>query len=1022
SYTVKYHYNYPVGGNGVSDTVSTSATIVLESPPTYPEGYTFLGWSRSGSGSAPYYAEGSTYTLTYSTTHFYGVWGINTQTVTFTAGANGSLSGSTSSIVNYNTPWSSVSVPTPNGNTGYAFKEWSPSLPAGSDKITTDLSFTASFEPISYNINYNLDGGTNNGSNPSTYTVESSVMLSDPTKVGYRFIEWQENGVSTTGIPAGSTGAKTFTAIWGIDEYILSYNLNGAAGTPPASTTFANGTTVSGLAGLPAGIVYLGYTFDGWSLTPGGSKVTSVTIQDSDIELYARWNAETYTLFYNRNGGIGAVPAAVGGYTIGQTVTSFAAKPYSLFKQGYTFLGWGTSANSGVVESVTFGTSNITLYAQWQINTYTVKFFGMYGELLKTETVNFGGSATPPDTDIYNGFQFEMWSSSRLIMWPASYTNINANTNVYGWWLPIPYSITYGGVEGAFNPNIRFAYTVVSPTITLRDPIKEGYVFTGWEPEGIIPHGSTGNKHFVANWEADTDNDGVADKDEFRVTYDLNSGSGTTPVDTYIYSGISSQSTFTAASQGDINRFGYTFLGWDKDGNAATANISAGSSGNPINSTTGNITLYAIWQVNQYNITYILGDGGVNGLNPAAYNVNTLPLTFNAPSRDGYVFVEWQDESAVAAAGISSGSTGDRTFTAVWEEDTDRDGVADKDEFRVTYDLNSGSGTTPVDTYLYSGISPQSTFTAASQGDINRFGYTFLGWDKDGSAATASIAAGTEGNAINATTGNVTLYAIWQLNQYTITYAGLAGSSFATTNPNVTTFSVETPTFTITNPTRPGYTFNGWTGTGLSTNTNSITIESGSTGDRTYTATWTINFIPATVTPTPIVTPVPPVVPAPVVTPAPTTTPAPTASPTPELTTIPEESTPLNPSPDAGLTEIPDEEVPLAAQPETADVLTLVNLIAMVLTLVGAVLMLLKKSKKDEETGKEESGFKRTGTKVISLIAAAGGVAFFFLTQPLKGLDIWDKYSIWQLLIFAVGAVMAIAAHTKKKAQENVDA
>ena len=818
----------------------------MESPPTYPQGYTFLGWSRSGSGSAPYYEEGASYIITENgTIHFYGQWQVSTYTVTFTAGANGSLSGSSSSIVNYNTPWSNIAVPTPNGNTGYAFKEWSPSLPAGSDKITTDLSFTASFEPISYNINYNLDGGTNNGSNPSTYTVESSVMLSDPTKVGYRFIEWQENGISTTGIPAGSTGAKTFTAIWGIDEYTLSYNLNGAAGTPPASTTLANGTTVSGLAGLPAGIVYPGYTFDGWSLTPGGSKVTSVTIQDSDIELYARWNAETYTLFYNRNGGIGGVPAAVGGYTIGQTVTSFAAKPYSLFKQGYTFLGWGTSTNSGVVESVTFGTSNITLYAQWQINTYTVKFFGRYGELLKTEAVNFGGSATPPATDIYNGFGFMSWF--------PSYTNINWNTNVYGLWLPIPYNITYGGVEGAVNPNLP-VYNVLFPTITLNNPQKPGYVFTGWEPEGIIPHGSTGNKHFVATWEADTDNDGVADKDEFR----------------------------------------------------------------------------------------------------------------------------------------------------------------------VTYDLNSGSGTTPVDTYLYSGISPQSTFTAASQGDINRFGYTFLGWDKDGSAATASIAAGTEGNTINATTGNVELYAIWQLNQYTITYAGLAGSSFATTNPNVTTFSVETPTFTITNPTRPGYTFNGWTGTGLSTNTNSITIESGSTGDRTYTATWSINFIPATVTPTPIVSPVPPVVPAPV-TPVPTTTPAPTASPTPELTTIPEESTPLNPSPDVGLTEIPDEEVPLAAQPETPDVLPLVNLIAMVLTVVGAVIVLLKKSKKDEETGKEESGFKRTGTKVISLIAAAGAVAYFFLTQPLNGLDIWDKYSIWQLVIFAVGAVMAIAAHTKKKAQEKAE-
>jgi multidrug transporter EmrE-like cation transporter len=165
-------------------------------------------------------------------------------------------------------------------------------------------------------------------------------------------------------------------------------------------------------------------------------------------------------------------------------------------------------------------------------------------------------------------------------------------------------------------------------------------------------------------------------------------------------------------------------------------------------------------------------------------------------------------------------------------------------------------------------------------------------------------------------------------------------------------------------------------------------------------------------------TPVLTVVPQAIVTPAPTATPAVTASPatspSPALTTIPEESTPLGPSPDVGLTEIPDEAVPLNAQPESTDVLTLVNLITMVLTVIGAVLLLFKKSK-------EKRGFKRTGTKVISLIAAAGGIALFFLTQPLKGLDIWDKYSIWQLVVFAVGGVMAITAFTKKKAQEKTE-
>ena len=85
---------------------------------------------------------------------------------------------------------------------------------------------------------------------------------------------------------------------------------------------------------------------------------------------------------------------------------------------------------------------------------------------------------------------------------------------------------------------------------------------------------------------------------------------------------------------------------------------------------------------------------------------------------------------------------------------------------------------------------------------------------------------------------NTTLTAKWTANQYAITYDLNGGT--AEGNPD--TYTVETDTFTLKNPTRPDYTFTGWSGTGLTGENNmTVTIEKGSTGERSYTAHWRYN-------------------------------------------------------------------------------------------------------------------------------------------------------------------------------------
>ena len=117
--------------------------------------------------------------------------------------------------------------------------------------------------------------------------------------------------------------------------------------------------------------------------------------------------------------------------------------------------------------------------------------------------------------------------------------------------------------------------------------------------------------------------------------------------------------------------------------------------------------------------------------------------------------------------------------------------------------------------------------------DVTRTGYTFKGWyDNEGLTGDPVTAIG------NTETGNKEYWAKWEINQYTITY-DLAGGT-AEGNPD--TYTIETRTFTLKNPTKSGYTFTGWSGTGLDGENNmTVTIPTGSTGNRTYTAHWRYN-------------------------------------------------------------------------------------------------------------------------------------------------------------------------------------
>lgn len=123
--------------------------------------------------------------------------------------------------------------------------------------------------------------------------------------------------------------------------------------------------------------------------------------------------------------------------------------------------------------------------------------------------------------------------------------------------------------------------------------------------------------------------------------------------------------------------------------------------------------------------------------------------------------------------------------------------------------------------YATEGTTLTVTPTAAYEG-------YHLNYNVEGTGASLNEGTLTVGTA------NVTISAVKDTPiDYTITY-NLDGG----TASNPSTYTIETETFTLKAPLKAGYTFAGWTGTGLTDATKTVTIEKGSTGDRSYTATW----------------------------------------------------------------------------------------------------------------------------------------------------------------------------------------
>ncbi len=297
SYNITYNLN-----NGTNST-SNPATYTVEddtitlSEPTR-NGYVFDGWYTSSDFTGSSVTQINTSNPSDIT--LYAKWIAIEYSISYSlnGGTNDSNNPSTYTIES-----DSITLAAPS-RSGYEFAGWYKSANFSGNAITSiptgsygNITLTAKWDLVSYNITYNLNNGTNSTNNPATYTTEDeTITLSEPTRNGYVFDGWYTSsdfsGTSVTQINTSNLSDITLYAKWIPIEYSISYSLNGGTNDSSNPSLYTAESDTITLAAPSRS----GYEFAGWyeSAKFSGSAVTSIpTASYGNITLYAKWKSSS---------------------------------------------------------------------------------------------------------------------------------------------------------------------------------------------------------------------------------------------------------------------------------------------------------------------------------------------------------------------------------------------------------------------------------------------------------------------------------------------------------------------------------------------------------------------------------------------------------------------------------------------------------------------------------------------------------------------------------------------------------
>ncbi|MCQ2462269.1 MAG: InlB B-repeat-containing protein, partial [Clostridia bacterium] len=367
-------------------------------------GYVFAGWAKSADGAVEF-ADGDDKVLnlkdkTGEVATLYAKWTANSYKINFNA--NTGSGEMTAQDMTYDVE--KTLKKNEFTKEGYDFIGWA--LSADGEVVYADLAnvknlasevdgsvtLYAKWRARSYEIKF--DGNTATGGSMDNLSMDFDTPKELPenrfVKTGYHFLGWSKIKNADLDFKDGDTVVENLTTVngatvtlyanWEANGYKVVFNANGGTGTMDDQSMVYD--TAEDLDANK--FSKTGYEFIGWSRTADGGvdytdkqEVKNIT-PDSKITLYAVWEAKTYKVSFNKNGG---ADGAAGMADMTLTVDSETELTANAFKKtGYHFIGWARDADGEVefndaqtVKNITMG-ENVTLYAKWEKNAYTIRF------------------------------------------------------------------------------------------------------------------------------------------------------------------------------------------------------------------------------------------------------------------------------------------------------------------------------------------------------------------------------------------------------------------------------------------------------------------------------------------------------------------------------------------------------------------------------------------------------------------------------------------------------------------------